>query len=219
MPLRNPLATAVMVVATAVLAVTVAASAQLVGLAGAEERTLRGLQIRVLAISHAAAENRMEEALAALAVLERDLDDAAGRGLLPLPRYLGIEAALRAVRADISGSIATSPAAASAAPATVSAAAEGPAPPPGPGVLPTLISPPGQEAPWALLAPSVEGALPAHITAPAAPSDAAASAIQEPPPVHPSGPADQKPVRDSKDGKDAPAAKEGKVKGKAEGAN
>lgn len=214
MPLRNFIAISMMAVAAAVLAVTVPASAQL---AGSEERTLRGLQIRVLAISQAAAENRMEEALAALAVLERDLDDAAGRNLLPLPRYLGIEAALQAVRADITGTIAA--AAAAAAPGTVSAEAEGPAPVPGPGLLSTLAGPPALQAPSALVSPSASGALPAQVPVQGAPSDTAASAAQELPEVHPSGPADQTQARDSKKGKDAPPAKEGKVKEKAEGPN
>lgn len=209
MPLRNFIAISMMAVAAAVLAVTVPASAQL---AGSEERTLRGLQIRVLAISQAAAENRMEEALAALAVLERDLDDAAGRNLLPLPRYLGIEAALQAVRADITGTIAAA-AAAPAGPATVSAEAEGPAAVPGSGLLSTLAGPP------ALQVPSASGALPAQVPVQGAPSDMAASAAQELPEVHSSGPADQTQARDSKKGKDAPSAKEGKVKEKAEGPN
>lgn len=215
MPLRNFIAISMMAVAAAVLAVTVPASAQL---AGSEERTLRGLQIRVLAISQAAAENRMEEALAALAVLERDLDDAAGRNLLPLPRYLGIEAALQAVRADITGTIAAA-AAAPAGPATVSAEAEGPAAVPGSGLLSTLAGPPALQAPSALVSPSASGALPAQVPVQGAPSDTAASAAQELPEVHSSGPADQTQARDSKKGKDAPPAKEGKVKEKAEGPN
>src|SRR5215207_2186044 len=65
------------------------------------EGTLRGLQIRVLNISQAAAENRMDGALAALEALEKDLNDAAGQGLISLSRYRGIAAAVEDVRADI----------------------------------------------------------------------------------------------------------------------
>ncbi|MGX1161184.1 hypothetical protein FBY31_0441 [Arthrobacter sp. SLBN-100] len=71
-----------------------------------DEGTLRGLQIRVLNISQAAAENRMDGALAALEALEKDLNDAAGQGLISLSRYRGIEAAVEDVRADIAGQLA-----------------------------------------------------------------------------------------------------------------
>lgn len=65
------------------------------------EAALRGLQIRVLAITQAAAENRIDSALDALAALERDLDEAAGSGLISAARFKGIDAALEAVRADL----------------------------------------------------------------------------------------------------------------------
>lgn len=47
-----------------------------------DEAALRGLQIRVLAITQAAAEHRIDGALDALAALESDLDEAAGSGLI-----------------------------------------------------------------------------------------------------------------------------------------
>ncbi|MFC9772683.1 MULTISPECIES: hypothetical protein [unclassified Pseudarthrobacter] len=70
-----------------------------------DQATLRGFQIRVLSISQAAAENRLEGALAALQGLEDDLDRAALDGRITAPRLRGIESALGAVRADISGQL------------------------------------------------------------------------------------------------------------------
>jgi hypothetical protein len=69
--------------------------------ADADETTLRGFQIRVLSISQAAAENRMDGALAALQALESDLDAAARDGRISAARLRGIETALEAVRTDI----------------------------------------------------------------------------------------------------------------------
>ena len=70
-----------------------------------DQATLRGFQIRVLSISQAAAENRLEGALAALQGLEDDLDRAALDGRITAPRLRGIESALGAVRADITGQL------------------------------------------------------------------------------------------------------------------
>ena len=70
-----------------------------------DQATLRGFQIRVLSISQAAAENRLEGALAALQGLEDDLDRAALDGRITAPRLRGIESALGEVRADITGQL------------------------------------------------------------------------------------------------------------------
>jgi hypothetical protein len=75
-------------------------------LSDSDEATLRGFQIRVLSISQAAAENRMDGALAALQALEKDLDAAAREGRISAPRLLGIETALDAVRTEIAGQLA-----------------------------------------------------------------------------------------------------------------
>jgi hypothetical protein len=88
-----------------------------------DEATLQGFQIRVLNVSQAAAENRLDGALAALEALEKDLEAAAGGGLVSASRYRGIEAALSAVRADITRHIEAQ--AAVAAVATASAVAAG----------------------------------------------------------------------------------------------
>jgi hypothetical protein len=95
-----------------------------------DEGTLRGLQIRVLNISQAAAENRMDGALAALDALEKDLDAAASQGLISLSRYRGIEAAVADVRADITGQLAAvSAAGVPAATASDASTADAPAQP------------------------------------------------------------------------------------------
>jgi hypothetical protein len=93
------------------LCCTLVAAALVVGAAGlrssdADENVLRGFQIRVLSISQAAAENRMDGALSALQALEKDLADAAAAGRLSAARYRGIETALAAVRADIAPQVA-----------------------------------------------------------------------------------------------------------------
>ncbi|MCU1566156.1 MAG: hypothetical protein JWQ56_1093 [Pseudarthrobacter sp.] len=85
--------------------------------ADSDAATLRGLQIRVMNISQAAAENRMDGALAALEALEKDLNDAAGQGLISLSRYRGIDSAVEAVRADITRQLAAASAAAAETPA------------------------------------------------------------------------------------------------------
>ncbi len=101
-------------VAAAVTALAVAgavAALIVVGVMGlripdSDEATLRGFQIRVLSISQAAAESRMDGALAALQALEEDLDAAARDGRISAPRLRGIEAALEAVRTEIAGQLA-----------------------------------------------------------------------------------------------------------------
>ncbi|WP_411376291.1 hypothetical protein ACLH0K_08235 [Arthrobacter sp. MPF02] len=90
----------------AVAAVVLVASGGL-RTADSDETTLRGFQIRVLSISQAAAENRMDGALAALQALEADLDSAARDGRISAPRLRGIESALASVRADITGHLNT----------------------------------------------------------------------------------------------------------------
>ena len=102
--------------AVAGLAAALYAASPLARPADSDEGTLRGLQIRVLTISQAASENRMDGALAALEALEKDLNDAAGQGLISVSRYRGIEAALDSVRAEITGQIAAVSAAAAEAP-------------------------------------------------------------------------------------------------------
>ncbi|MDQ0672675.1 hypothetical protein QFZ36_000236 [Pseudarthrobacter siccitolerans] len=97
--------------------------------ADAQDGTLRGLQIRVLNISQAAAENRMDGALAALDALEKDLDDAASQGLISLSRYRGIEAAVADVRADITQLAAVSAAGVPAATASDASTPDAPAQP------------------------------------------------------------------------------------------
>lgn len=71
-----------------------------------DQATLRGFQIRVLSISQAAAENRMDGALAALLALESDLDAAAREGRISASRLRGIEKALEAVRTDLDARLA-----------------------------------------------------------------------------------------------------------------
>jgi hypothetical protein len=101
-------------VLTAIAALAVAGAVAAIVVAGvmgfrlsdSDEATLRGFQIRVLSISQAAAENRMDGALAALQALEKDLDAAAREGRISAPRLLGIETALEAVRTEIAGQLA-----------------------------------------------------------------------------------------------------------------
>lgn len=102
--------------------------------------TLRGFQIRVLNVSQAAAENRLDGALDALEALERDLDLAAGEGLISAARYRGISSALEAVRSDVGRGLTAQAAAAADEKAAVSVmetpavnvAAPEPAPAPAP---------------------------------------------------------------------------------------
>lgn len=94
---------AALATAAAVAAVAAVVFAVTAGLrtGDADEATLRGFQIRVLSISQAAAENRMDGALAALQALESDLDAAARDGRISAARLMAIETALEAVRTDI----------------------------------------------------------------------------------------------------------------------
>jgi hypothetical protein len=119
--------------------------------ADGHEGTLRGLQIRVLNISQAAAENRMDGALAALEALEKDLDDAASQGLISLSRYRGIEAAVADVRADITQIAAVSAAGVPAATASDGSTPDAPAqsqePPPAERAQPAVVPAPSAVQP------------------------------------------------------------------------
>lgn len=111
--------------AAAVAAAALAAGAVSVypgfGGADSDEATLRGFQIRVLNVTQAAAENRLDGVLDALEALERDLDLAAGQGAISAARYRGIDAALEAVRADVTRTITAQSASAADSTAVVSA--------------------------------------------------------------------------------------------------
>jgi len=109
-------ARALIVLCCAVVAAALVAGASGIRSGDADENVLHGFQIRVLSISQAAAENRMDGALSALQALEKDLADAAAAGRLSAARYRGIETALAAVRADIAPHVAA--AASPAAPPT-----------------------------------------------------------------------------------------------------
>jgi hypothetical protein len=139
-------------VTAACLAGALYAASPLLRPADSDAATLRGLQIRVLNISQAAAENRMDGALAALEALEKDLNDAAGQGLISLSRYRGIDAAVEAVRADITGQVAAAAAAATAAEAPAATASD---------------TSPSEEAVQPQQAPQVEPQQPAIIPVPA----------------------------------------------------
>jgi hypothetical protein len=88
------------------VAASLVAGAAAIGPGRTDQGLLRGFQIRVLGISQAAAENRMDGALSALEALEKDLGEAAADGRLSPERYNGIEAALASVRADIAANVA-----------------------------------------------------------------------------------------------------------------
>ncbi|MFJ5859948.1 hypothetical protein ACIQCM_00845 [Pseudarthrobacter sp. NPDC092439] len=122
----------------ALLAAAAIAMAAIPALRNAEpnDTALRGLQIRVLALTQAAAENRIDGALDALAALERDLDEAASSGLISDARFKGIDAALEAVRADLMREADAGAAAAKAAVAAVS-----PTPTPTPATAPPAPAP------------------------------------------------------------------------------
>src|SRR6478735_10648753 len=124
---------ALIILCCAVVACLVAGAAA-VRPGGTDDDVLRGFQIRVLSISQAASENRMDGALAALQALEKDLGEAAAAGRVSAARYRGIEDALSAVRADIATQVAAAAATASpaaedtsAAPALADTAQDGPA--------------------------------------------------------------------------------------------
>jgi hypothetical protein len=109
------------VAAAALVAGAVSVSPGL-GASGSDEATLRGFQIRVLNVTQAAAENRLDGVLDALEALERDLDLAAGQGSISAARYRGIDAALEAVRADVTRTITAQAASAADAKPAVTAA-------------------------------------------------------------------------------------------------
>lgn len=102
-----------MLLCCAVVAAALVAGASGIRSGDADENVLRGFQIRVLSISQAAAENRMDGALAALQALEKDLGDAAANGRLSASRYRSIENALSVVRTDLATQVAAASAAAS----------------------------------------------------------------------------------------------------------
>ena len=125
---------ALLVLCCAVVACGLVAGAAGVQSGDTDSSVLRGFQIRVLSISQAASENRMDGALAALQALEKDLGEAASAGRISAARYRGIEDALSAVRADIATQVAaasTAPPAVAedtaAAPALADTAQDGPA--------------------------------------------------------------------------------------------
>ena len=123
------------------------------GGADSEEATLRGFQIRVLNVTQAAAENRLDGVLDALEALERDLDLAAGQGAISAARYRGIDAALEAVRADVTRTITAQAASAADAKAAVTAAEQptvnvtAPEPAPAPEPQPVQAQPEAPAAP------------------------------------------------------------------------
>lgn len=142
---------ALIVLCCAVVAAALVAGAAAVQPGDSDGNVLRGFQVRVLSISQAASENRMDGALAALQALEKDLGEAAAAGRVSAARYRGIENALAAVRADI---------------ATQVAAAAAPAPPaeePNAGAVAPALADTAKDTP----AP-VEPVVPADAPAPAA---------------------------------------------------
>ncbi|WP_406638409.1 hypothetical protein [Pseudarthrobacter quantipunctorum] len=145
---------AAVLAAAALTAAAVTVSPNLGG-ADSEDATLRGFQIRVLNVTQAAAENRLDGVLDALEALERDLDLAAGQGAISAARYRGIDAALEAVRADVTRTITAQAASAADAKAAVTAAetpavnvtAPEPAPEPVPEPQPVQVQPEAPAAP------------------------------------------------------------------------
>jgi hypothetical protein len=101
--------TRVLILVCIAVAASLVAGAASIGPGRTDQSLLRGFQIRVLSISQAAAENRMDGALAALQALEKDLGEATADGRLSAERYNGIESALTTVRADIAAQVAAAP--------------------------------------------------------------------------------------------------------------
>lgn len=164
------------VVAAAGLAAALFTATSLWRPVDSDQGTLRGLQVRVLTISQAAAENRLDGALAALDALEKDLNDAAGQGQISLSRYRGIEAAVESVRTDITNQLA---AVSSVVVAPTGSAAETAPATPGP-VEAQLAVQTGAQAP-AMVPPPVPAPAPAPVPVPApAPVPVPASAQEEP---------------------------------------
>ncbi|WP_324645177.1 hypothetical protein [Pseudarthrobacter sp. LT1] len=135
---------------------------------GTDDDVLRGFQIRVLSISQAASENRMDGALAALQALEKDLGEAAAAGRVSAARYRGIEDALSAVRADIATQVA-----AASAPAAPAPEPAGGAPAPAPALADTAGTGPSP------VAPVVEAVAPAPAPAPEAPGSQRSDTAKE----------------------------------------
>ncbi|WP_285243135.1 hypothetical protein [Pseudarthrobacter sp. fls2-241-R2A-127] len=98
--------TRVLILVGIAVAASLVAGAAASGPGRTDQGLLRGFQIRVLGISQAAAEDRMDGALSALQALEKDLGEAAADGRISPERYNGIESALGSVRADISARVA-----------------------------------------------------------------------------------------------------------------
>ncbi|WP_350002346.1 hypothetical protein [Pseudarthrobacter sp. WHRI 8279] len=160
-------------VAAALAAAALTAAAVVVspafGGADSDEATLRGFQIRVLNITQAAAENRLDGVLDAVEALERDLDLAAGQGAISAARYRGIDAALEAVRADVTRTITAQAASARDAKAAVTAAE-----------TPTVSVTAPETAPETAPAPVAEPpAVQSQPEAPAAPAPAPEPAAQQ----------------------------------------
>lgn len=105
-PRRRHGVRALMLLCCAVVAAALVAGAAGLRSGDADDTVLRGFQIRVLSISQAAAENRMDGALAALQALENDLGAAAANGRLSVSRYRSIENALSVVRTDLATQVA-----------------------------------------------------------------------------------------------------------------
>lgn len=164
-PRRRNGASVLILLCCAVVTAALVAGAAGIRSGDADENVLRGFQIRVLSISQAAAENRMDGALAALQALERDLGDAAADGRLSAARYRSIENALSAVRTDLATQVA-----AAAAPASPGTAPDAVAPAP-------VLAGTGQDqaAPVEPAAPAV-APVPAPATEDAAPQDSAPAA-------------------------------------------
>jgi len=98
--------TRILILVGIAVAASLVAGAAAIGPGRTDQGLLRGFQIRVLGISQAAAEDRMDGALSALQALEKDLGEAAADGRLSPERYNGIESALGSVRADIAARVA-----------------------------------------------------------------------------------------------------------------
>ena len=127
-----------------------------------EDSVLHGFQVRVLSISQAAAENRMDGALAALQALEKDLNEAAATGRVSAARYRGIETAIAAVRSDIASQVAA------AAPASPTATA-----PDASGAAPALADTASTDPDPAPVAPAAPAAAPEPAQAPQGPGSQA----------------------------------------------
>lgn len=154
---------ALIVLGCAIVAAALVAGASGVRPGDGDDTVLRGFQIRVLSISQAASENRMDGALAALQALEKDLGEAAAAGRVSAARYRGIENALSAVRADI---------------ATQVAGAAAPPADPDAGTVASAVADTAPNAPVPL-EPVVPAAAPAPAPAPEAPGSQRSDTAKE----------------------------------------